>query len=290
MAGEVAAKAFRREIDLKDGSGVQVFEADTAEEFADKLAEAQLNATKKIKELTADNKDLRRRALAEPVRGEDDPDGPMPEFKGRELSADEQFALGQRLQNPATAAGALREAIEAGLGASLDQVRRALRLAEEMPRQMRGRQAAEQFLLNHPEFITNAANQKELFEYMEHPDRRMALTVQNFEKAFAACKAAGLLQLQDVNATATKGNGNGKGASPADSGDGAAPDNRPRFASTSVVTRGSGTPRGPSGPKMPTAEEIDKMSAKEHARWLRNPEFVKHEERLIEQQSRRRQG
>lgn len=43
---------FVREIDLKDGSGVQHFEAETWEGLVDKLATAQENATRKIKELS----------------------------------------------------------------------------------------------------------------------------------------------------------------------------------------------------------------------------------------------
>ena len=44
---------FVREIDLKDGSGVQKFEAESWEGLVDKLATAQENATKKIRELSA---------------------------------------------------------------------------------------------------------------------------------------------------------------------------------------------------------------------------------------------
>ena len=288
MAGE--AKQFRREIDLGDGSGKQVFEAESAEELNDKLVDAQTNATRKIREQNQELQTLRRAALNAPARGQDDPDGPMPEFKGRELTGDEAFAIGQRLANPATAAAALREAIEANLGASLEDVRRTLRLAQMTPRELHGKEAAEVFLLNHPEFVTNASNQKEIFDYMRHPDRRMALTVQNFERAFQACKAAGLLQLHE-NGNATAGNGNGT------STNGAAADSAanggtstPRFASTSVVTRGSGTPRGSAGPKMPTAEEIERMGPNEHKKWLAVPGFMEHEELLIQQQSRRRQA
>lgn len=46
-------KRFRREIDLGDGSGVQKFEGATLDELVDKLAEAQRNATRKIREQAA---------------------------------------------------------------------------------------------------------------------------------------------------------------------------------------------------------------------------------------------
>lgn len=45
-------QTFKRVIDLGDGSGTQVFEADSADELADKLAEAQKHATIKIRELS----------------------------------------------------------------------------------------------------------------------------------------------------------------------------------------------------------------------------------------------
>jgi len=44
---------YRREIDLGDGSGKQVFEAESVEELLDKLTEAQEHATRKIRELSA---------------------------------------------------------------------------------------------------------------------------------------------------------------------------------------------------------------------------------------------
>lgn len=284
----MAQKAFTRTIDLGDGSGKQVFEADTAEGLADALAEAQLNATKKIRELSGTNQELQRRVLAQPAGGEVDPDGPMPGFKPRELNANDLFALGQKLQNPATAVAALQEAIEAGLGASLEEVRRTLRLAQTTPRQLRGRQAAEEFLLRHPEFIPNAKNQETMFAYMEHPDRNMALTSRNFEIAFGELRSRGLLELRAPEPAA---NGNGKPAQGAE-GDSPAPNGQPevpRFASTtSVVTRGTGTPRGASASKMPTAEEIDKMSASEHRTWMRVPGFMEHENRVLEAQKSRR--
>jgi hypothetical protein len=288
----MAQKAFRREIDLGDGSGKQVFEGDTAEELVDKLAEAQTNASKKIQAQDTELKQLRRRELNEPEGGEADPLGPMPTFRGRELTGDEAFSIGQRLVNPATAAAALREAIEANLGATIDEVRKTLRLAQETPRELRGKGAAEQFLLNHPEFIPNKANQTILFEYMEHPDRRMALTAHNFEKAFRACSAAGLLQLRAVAPSSTNGHEPPPEERAADSASPNGDGERPRFASTTIVDRGSGAPRTPARSKMPTAEEIERMPAAEHRKWMAVPGFMQHEERVLSeaQNSRRRQA
>lgn len=49
---DIALQTFKRVIDLGDGSGTQVFEADSADALADKLAEAQKHATIKIRELS----------------------------------------------------------------------------------------------------------------------------------------------------------------------------------------------------------------------------------------------
>lgn len=278
---ETTAKAFRREIDLKDGSGVQVFEGDTWEELADKLATAQENASKKIRQQELENKNLRLQVISGPERGEEDPDGPMPEFKERDLDPDAQFALGQRLVNPATAVAAHRELIEAELGAPLDVARGALRKAEATPRQLAVYRQTEAFLLRHPEFVNSDANGKKMVDYMN--SKGMAFTVTNYERAYAALSPGGLLDLKTPQPS-------NNGATP--SGDGGAGDSlppapgnaTPRFASTSIATRGSGTPRVEPGPKLPTAEAIERMSAQEHRRWLNDPvhgkAFRDHEERI----------
>ena len=283
----MAEKAFRREIDLGDGSGKQVFEADTAEELNDVLATAQTNATKKIRDQNEELKTLRRQSVMQPESGERDPSGPMPEFKTRALTQDEKFALGQRLLNPATAVDALMEAIELGLGSNLGQVRQALGRAESTPRQLVAERQGEAFLLNHPEFISNKKNSDEMVKYMEA--KGMAYTLANYEKAYAVLAPTGLLE---IRARQPETNGNGKpgeggAADSAAAGAGAAV---PRFASTSVATRGSGTPRAAGGSKMPTAEEIERMTASQHKKWLGVPGFIEHEERLAQQQSRRRQA
>jgi hypothetical protein len=49
---ETEQTVYRREIDLGDGSGKQVFEAESIESLVDKLAQAQEHATRKIRELS----------------------------------------------------------------------------------------------------------------------------------------------------------------------------------------------------------------------------------------------
>lgn len=82
-APETPAPKFVREIDLKDGSGVQRFEAESWEGLVDKLAQAQEHATRKIREL---GRDTRRR---EPEKQSSD----WSELKPQVLKAEDVLQL-----------------------------------------------------------------------------------------------------------------------------------------------------------------------------------------------------
>jgi len=271
MMAEETSEKFRREIDLGDGRGVTVYEADTAEGLADKILEAQRNASVHIRRVEQENRELRAARAV--------PETPAPEFKRRELTADEQFEIGRNLQDPTKASGAVRQLMETEFGAPVETVRSTLRTAAMIPGEIKGRDAAEVFLMNHPEIKTNGPNAKYFAKYMA--GKRLAWTVQNLETAYADPELRGLLEL-GAAASPTTTNGNGNSAAAA--GTPPAPESAaasPRFASTSIAARSSGTPRGGTGPKMPSAEEITRMSAADHRRWLRDPAFVRHEEALI---------
>jgi 16S rRNA G966 N2-methylase RsmD len=53
---------YQKRIDLQDGSGVQVFEAESPEQLVDILVESQRHATKKIREQSRRIKALEREA------------------------------------------------------------------------------------------------------------------------------------------------------------------------------------------------------------------------------------
>jgi hypothetical protein len=286
---ETETKAFRKEIDLGGGAGTQVFEADTAEQLNDILAEAQRNASIKIREQSARLKELEKKDLYAPPRPRQTIQ-PTPEFKPRTLTADDRFRIAQGLQDPARATDALTEAVEAVLGAPVETVRQALRSGPQAARSMNAYIEAEQFMLAHPEFINSDANAAEIKKYLR--EKKLAWTQDNLEEALHELSSRGLLELTSEAPAVPNGNGsngaaaNGTGGANGDSGraPGAASET-PRFASTgatSIAARGSGTPRGETrAPKMPTADEINRMSAREHAQWLRNPAFMRHEEALI---------
>ena len=203
MMAEETSEKFRREIDLGDGRGVTVYEADTAEGLADKILEAQRNASVHIRRVEQENRELRAARAV--------PETPAPEFKRRELTADEQFEIGRNLQDPTKASGAVRQLMEAEFGAPVETVRSTLRTAAMIPGEIKGRDAAEVFLMNHPEIKTNGPNAKYFAKYMA--GKRLAWTVQNLETAYADPELRGLLELgAAASPTTTNGNGNSAAA------------------------------------------------------------------------------
>jgi hypothetical protein len=273
-----AEKPFRRVIDLKDGSGVQVFEADTAEELLDLLAEAQVNATKKIAAQDTELKATRRASMTP------DPEETATGLKPRELTADQRFEIGQRLANPATAVEATRELIEAELGAPLPEVRKRLDTSDAGLREQRAQREGYLFATSTPEWYATEENKKKLIAHMV--EEKMAMTQKNFGIAFEDLSAAGLLEMRasEEETDATRQPERRQAA--ADS----APANdrvrvTPRSAtSSSIASRGSGAPRGGTPAKMPTADEIDRMPLKEFDERMKDPAFKKH----VDNQPRRR--
>lgn len=169
---EPAQTIYRKEIDLGDGSGVQVFEGDTLEELVDKLADAQKHATKKIRELNA-------KVKTETVR------------TAQEI-ADDEYVIAERLKKEPrkTMKEVVSEVIE-----------------EREAKVREGFAAQERFVATHPDFIPNPENAGRLTAWLQsHGHKEM--TYDGLEKAYQDLKASGLLKLKaegSEEATDTKG-------------------------------------------------------------------------------------
>ena len=174
---EEAVEEFivRREIDLGDGSGVQVFigkgatKDEAYEDYADKLAEAQRHATEKIRELRTQLK--------------------AHEAKDTQASADEDYVIKQRLDKEPKKA--LRDVV--------DEVLRERQLAEQ-----NSIAAQERFVAAHEDYVANPDNGARLTSEV----RRLGFNEfsdESLEKAYQSLKASGLLSLKapeaDVPAT-----------------------------------------------------------------------------------------
>jgi hypothetical protein len=158
-----------RTIDLGDGSGKQVFTADSSDELLDKLTVAQENATRKIREQQFE---LKRAQRAKPER----PVAVEPTKK--EFTADEMFAISNEMQkNPMTA---IDKVIKAVTGKSLadlgdfvakQETAAAIDLADRT------------FLLAHQQdFVPNAENAQRIEKFLT--EEGLPHTVANLEYAF----------------------------------------------------------------------------------------------------------
>jgi len=165
-----APTTFRREIDLGDGGGVQVFEGDSMEALLDKLTDAQRNATRKIRELSAQK--------------QPDP-APEPTF-----SDDEEWVLGQELlTKPSEAFGKLFERM---VGKPLDAFKSDMARLNAFERAQAEYQASTNFVQKHPEFHQTPANGERMERYLEV--YKLPPTVENLEKAFQELSKSGLLE------------------------------------------------------------------------------------------------
>lgn len=156
---------FVREIDLGDGSGKQVFKGRSLEELADRLAEAQANATRKIRELSQ----VQKRTAQE--------------------EADNEFVLQQELLNKPSAT--LRRQFEEMVGMPIDSFKTKLQKVEAFERAQTAEEASREFVQAHADYYASPGNGKRMSAYLN----RMGLewTVENMEKAYEELQADGLL-------------------------------------------------------------------------------------------------
>lgn len=158
--GTPSRTIYRKEIDNADGSGVDVYEADSLEELVEKIAAGKANANKKIRELNQ----VVKAATA----------------KTQQISEDDDFVVSEKLKkNPKQtvkeiAAEVLREQQEA--------VQKALR-------------AQEQFVATHPDYVANPENAGRLTAWLQSHGYSEC-TTEGLEKAYQDLKASGLLVLK----------------------------------------------------------------------------------------------
>ncbi len=161
---------FVREIDLKDGSGVQKFEADSWEGLVDKLATAQENATKKIRELSA-------RKPIEPEREV------KPAYEIKEPSAADMLALKEGFE--ADPAAAFKKAFELYTGQTPEQYQqeRGQYLSEKQRKE-----AENSFVAAHKkDFYNCPENAQKIGEFLTK--EQLPVTKKNLEYAYQNLEA-----------------------------------------------------------------------------------------------------
>lgn len=181
---------FRREIDLGDGSGKQVFEADSADALIDKLTIAQENATRKIREQQFE---LRRSLRAKPEKQVATKSIEIGQPKT--LTADELFQLGQELQTDPTSA--FNKILQAQTGMDANQL---VAIGKEFASLQQARlvnEAETSFLQAHQgvDYLPTPDNARAIQKFLQ--DEQLPYTAANLEYAFQELSESGLLDMPD---------------------------------------------------------------------------------------------
>jgi hypothetical protein len=216
-----------RSFDLGDGAGSQVFKGkggtreDALEDLADKLAEAQRNATKRIKELKQPKTET----------------GPTKEET-------ESLRAAKVVTNPT-------EVVKEVLGIDPSELQDVVAEVKQN-RAIRQRKAvADEFVVKHPEFLDNARNGQRLA-------KAIALfgefTLENFEKAYQDLSESGLLEVKGEEASAEQKKADAEAQRIADAAE-AASSQRTRKASGISTHRATSVPRTAE----PTEDDMYKM-------------------------------
>jgi hypothetical protein len=169
-----------RTVDLGDGSGKQVFSADSTEELLDVLTTAQENATRKIQEQQFE---LKRASRAKPERVE------PRSFVKKELTADEIFKIANTF--PSDPAAAMDAISKAKTGLTFEEIGQFV--GEFMQAQLVAK-AETTFLLAHQEdYIPSAQNAQRIEKFLA--DEKLTKTAANLEYAFQELTEGGVLDV-----------------------------------------------------------------------------------------------
>jgi hypothetical protein len=179
---ETVPEMYVREIDLGDGSGVQVFKAPTLEELADKLADAQAHATRKIRELSQ-----------RPVQ-------PQPTSE-QTLIDDTTFS--QRLLTEPTAV--VREIMQKEFGMTPAEVRQRLDEANAAAKAQAADAAAREWTAATPDYYMCETNGRRIIRWLELNGKEG--TVDNIQAAYDDLTRDGLLVSKPVAKPAPRSSG-----------------------------------------------------------------------------------
>jgi len=183
----------RRELDLGDGAGMEVFEAEgdtkeaALEALADKIADAKLNATKKIREQEAQLKDFRARTSEPP--------------KPKEITDDEEYIYSQELQKKPLAT--LKKMWKELTGYEVEDFVTAKQAADAVNMAQRNNQAINTFIATHPDYEDDpkaGGDKNGQLMKMKLAEMGLPCTSENLSKAYSHLKQSGLLVIKGEKA------------------------------------------------------------------------------------------
>jgi hypothetical protein len=259
---------FVATIDTEDGRGIQRFEGKSHKDVADKLLNAQANATRKIAEL-----DEARRASLTPVH-----ETPIETHKPQALTGDERVRLTTELQSPATAPEAVARIVEAATGTSLKKLSQNLSDDDLAEAKRQVREAADAFRAETPEYIFCDFNSQAMRNYFLN-NRLDFRAKNNYHIAFRELKKAGLLQLQAAAPASEPAPAPARSSEEREEPERIAPTTRPRGAVASSGLRSEHSSAGvpaarPKQDSTLTRQDIEEMdSATYEKRYREEPTF-----------------
>jgi hypothetical protein len=184
----------RYEYFLKDDKGrpmggKQVIVYRTEEEFREKLIKNQENAVRQLRKVTRE-KEL---GPEQPEQDEAEKFQNVVEFKPRALTADERFALSQKLQNPETAGEAVDLFIESAFGQKPSVLAHQLNEQQRFMIQQKAVDNYVEFVSSGTGYYDSPTNRVTITSWMGK--RNYAPTVANFNLAYQRLTQAGLLEV-----------------------------------------------------------------------------------------------
>lgn len=167
----------------------QVIKYTTPEELAQKFAEQNTLLIRKLREQT---RKVRLGIVEEEPVAEDAQrfNGPV-EFNPRELTEEQRYDISRRLLDPATAADAASELVEARLGAPLETIGTTLRAVQQDNIDMRANLEAHAFADSNPGYYRCQENFEAITSWMVRYN--LAPVRANFQKAYDTLKAQGII-------------------------------------------------------------------------------------------------
>jgi hypothetical protein len=171
---------------------VEIFEAtgeskeQALEALADKIADAKLNASKKIRQQEAELRDFRSRSTEAP--------------KPKELSPDDEYVIAQELQkNPSKA---FRRMFKDFTGCEPEEFTSVKQAYDAFKQGQNTSQAIETFVATHPDYEDAGSTGEKNGALMRMKLKEMGLppTSENLSKAYSHLKQGGLLSLKGEEA------------------------------------------------------------------------------------------
>jgi hypothetical protein len=171
--------------------GKQVIVYRTPEEFREKLIKNQEQAVRQLRKVS------REKAFgSEEPKDDAEKFQNIAEFKPRDLSADERFALSQKLSNPETASEARDLFIESAFGVKPEVLAQTLNDTQKYIAQQRAVENYVEFVNLSTGYYDSAANREAVTRWMAK--RNYAPTIANFKTAFDKLAQDGLLETNPV--------------------------------------------------------------------------------------------